>query len=145
MKPLIYYIINEGRKQKVSNWRQFIGEIQQKYGHDDMEYFKGISDYLMFDLMWKFPIKFLEVKTKNIKMGYSGLDAKEHSILYGLNNHVIKFVFNDFFTNPFVFIKIDDEDVTRKIKGDFGDIPINLIMCNKEKLTILKDILDKLQ
>lgn len=145
MKPLIDYIINEGRKQKVSNWRQFIGEIQQKYGHNDMEYFKGISDYLMFDLMWKFPIKFLEVKTKDIKMGYSGLDAKEYSILYGLNNHVIKFVFNDFFENPFVFIKIDDEDVTRKIKGDFGDIPINLIMCNKEKLAILKDMLDKLQ
>lgn len=145
MKPLIDYIINEGRKQKVSNWRQFIGEIQQKYGHDDMEYFKGISDYLMFDLMWKFPIKFLEVKTKDIKMGYSGLDAKEYSILYGLNNHVIKFVFNDFFENLFVFIKIDDEDVTRKIKGDFGDIPINLIMCNKEKLAILKDMLDKLQ
>ena len=145
MKPLIDYIVNEGRKQKVSNWRQFIGEIQQKYGHDDMEYFKGISDYLMFDLMWKFPIKFLEVKTKDIKMGYSGLDAKEYSILYGLNNHVIKFVFNDFFENLFVFIKIDDEDVTRKIKGDFGDIPINLIMCNKEKLAILKDMLDKLQ
>ena len=145
MKPLIDYIINEGRKQKVSNWRQFIGEIQQKYGHDDMEYFKGISDYLMFDLMWKFPIKFLEVKTKDIKMGYSGLDAKEYSILYGLNNHVIKFVFNDFFENLFVFIKIDDEDVTRKIKGDFGDIPINLIMCNKDKLAILKDMLDKLQ
>ena len=145
MKPLIDYIINEGRKQKVANWRQFIGEIQQKYGHDDMEYFKGISDYLMFDLMWKFPIKFLEVKTKDIKMGYSGLDAKEYSILYGLNNHVIKFVFNDFFENLFVFIKIDDEDVTRKIKGDFGDIPINLIMCNKEKLAILKDMLDKLQ
>ena len=145
MKPLIDYIINEGRKQKVSNWRQFIGEIQQKYGHDDMEYYKGLSDYLMIDLMWKFPIKFLEVKTKNIKMGYSGLDAKEYSILYGLNNHVIKFVFNDFFSNPFVFIKIDDEDVTRKIKGDFGDIPINLIMCNKEKLAIFKDILDKLQ
>ena len=145
MKPLIDYIINEGRKQKVSNWRQFIREIQQKYGHDDMEYFKGISDYLMFDLMWKFPIKFLEVKTKDIKMGYSGLDAKEYSILYGLNNHVIKFVFNDFFSNPFVFIKIDDEDVTRKIKGDFGDMPINLIMCNKDKLAILKDMLDKLQ
>ena len=145
MKPLIDYIVNEGRKQKVSNWRQFIGEIQQKYGHDDMEYFKGISDYLMFDLMWKFPIKFLEVKTKDIKMGYSGLDAKEYSILYGLNNHVIKFVFNDFFENLFVFIKIDDEDVTRKIKGDFGDIPINLIMCNKDKLAILKDMLDKLQ
>ena len=145
MKPLIDYIINEGRKQKVANWRQFIGEIQQKYGHDDMEYFKGISDYLMFDLMWKFPIKFLEVKTKDIKMGYSGLDAKEYSILYGLNNHVIKFVFNDFFENLFVFIKIDDEDVTRKIKGDFGDIQINLIMCNKEKLAILKDMLDKLQ
>ena len=145
MKPLIDYIINEGRKQKVSNWRQFIGEIQQKYGHDDMEYFKGISDYLMFDLMWKFPIKFLEVKTKDIKMGSSGLDAKEYYILYGLNNHVIKFVFNDFFENLFVFIKIDDEDVTRKIKGDFGDIPINLIMCNKEKLAILKDMLDKLQ
>lgn len=145
MKPLIDYIINEGRKQKVSNWRQFIGEIQQKYGHDDMKYFKGISDYLMFDLMWKFPIKFLEVKTKDIKMGYSGLDAKEYYILYELNNHVIKFVFNDFFENLFVFIKIDDEDVTRKIKGDFGDIPINLIMCNKEKLAIFKDILDKLQ
>ena len=145
MKPLIDYKINEGRKQKVYNWRQYIGEIQQKYGHDDMEYFKGISDYLMFDLMWKFPIKFLEVKTKDIKMGYSGLDAKEYSILYGLNNHVIKFVFNDFFENLFVFIKIDDEDVTRKIKGDFGDIPINLIMCNKEKLAILKDMLDKLQ
>ena len=145
MKPLIYYIINEGRKQKVSNWKQFNREIEQKYGMATMEYYKGLSDYLMFDLMWKFPIKFLEVKTKDIKMGYSGLDAKEHSILYGLNNHVIKFVFNDFFANPFVFIKIDDEDVTRKLKGDFGDMPINLIMCNKEKLAIFKDILDKLQ
>lgn len=145
MKPLIDYIINEGRKQKVVNWKQFNREIEHKYGMATMEYYKGLSDYLMFDLMWKFPIKFLEVKTKNIKMGYSGLDAKEHSILYGLNNHVIKFVFNDFFENLFVFIKIDDEDVTRKIKGDFGDIPINLIMCNKEKLAIFKDILDKLQ
>ena len=145
MKPLIDYIINEGRKQKVANWKQFNREIEQKYGMAAMEYYKGLSDYLMFDLMWKFPIKFLEVKTKDIKMGYSGLDAKEYSILYGLNNHVIKFVFNDFFSNPFVFIKIDDEDVTRKIKGDFGDIPINLIMCNKDKLAILKDMLDKLQ
>ena len=47
MKPLIDYIINEGRKQKVVNWKQFNREIEQKYGMATMEYYKGLSDYLV--------------------------------------------------------------------------------------------------
>ena len=59
MKPLIDYIVNEGRKQKVANWKQFNREIEQKYGMATMEYYKGLSDYLMIDLMWKFHVEFL--------------------------------------------------------------------------------------
>ena len=146
MKPLIDYIITEGRKQKVTNWKQFNQEIKQRYGYNTLEYFKGLSDYLMIDLMWKLPIKFREVRTEDIKMGYSRIDAKRYSILYELNNHVIEFIFNSFFANPFAYIKIDDKDVTSKFNNDrSGDLAISVIMCDKEKLASFRDMLDKLQ
>jgi len=146
MKSLIDYIITEGRKQKVTNWKQFNQEIKQRYGYNTLEYFKGLSDYLMIDLMRKLPIKFREVRTEDIKMGYSRIDAKRYSILYELNNHVIEFIFNSFFANPFAYIKIDDKDVTGKFNNDrSGDLAISVIMCDKEKLALFADMLDKLQ
>lgn len=145
MKSLIDYI-NEGRKQKVTNWNQFNQEIKQRYGYNTLEYFKGLSDYLMIDLMWKFTIKYRGVQTEDIKMGYSRIDAKRYSFIYELNDHGIEFIFNSFFANPFVYIKIDGKDVTGKFNNNrSGDLVISTIMCDKEKLALFASMLDELQ
>lgn len=146
IQPQSELVIVEGRKHKVANWKQFNLENMGKNGINTVEYFKHMTDFLMFDLMWKFPIKYKDTKTEDIKMGYSSIPAKAHTYIYELNKHEISIRFNDFFANPFAYIKIDGEDITHKLNNDrFGDMLISTLMCDKEKVALFTSILDGLK
>lgn len=148
MKPLIDYII-EGRKQKVSNWKQFSSEAY-KFGHNSPEYFKYMTDYLVNEILWKYEIKFKEIETNERKMGYSGIPAKVYVIKYDYKGHTLSFRFNSFFSTAFVFAMIDDRNITETMKkaaknyGYSSDIPIEHILCNREVTAKYKELLDEL-
>lgn len=140
------FVIVEGRKQKVANWKKFSLENQSKNGRNTVEYFKYFADFLMFELMWKFPIKYKDTTTEDVKMGYSGIPAKAYTYVYELNNHEISIRFNAFFDSPFAYIKIDGQDVTNKLNdGSYGDMLIGALMCDKNKIALFASILEGLK
>lgn len=143
MKSLFEYLIVEGHKQKVTNWKKFAAEGRQKYGHNTPEYFKYLTDFLIEEILWKYPIEFQEIKSEDVKMGYSGIPAQKHSICYKYNNHTIKFIFNSFFNEPFLYIKIDDVDKTYDVCGEWHDMPISWLLTDKNRISEFMSIIDE--
>ena len=144
MKPLIDYIV-EGRKQKLANTKLFKREIEDKYGHNTPEYFKAMTDFLIVEILWKFPgIKYRGTETEDRKMGYSGIPAKDYTIEYTYKNHVLGFKFNSFFINPFCFFKIDGKDVTYEVRGSFGDCEFLMFMNDTNMIAKYKELIGAL-
>lgn len=144
MKALIDYIM-EGRKQKLANTKSFNREIEDKYGHNTPEYFKAMTDFLVVEILWKFPeIKYRGTETADRKMGYSGIPAKDYTIEYTYKNHVLGFKFSSFFANPFCYFKIDGKDITHDIKGSFGDLDILLFMHETDMIAKYKELIGAL-
>lgn len=144
MKALIDYIM-EGRKQKLANIKSFRREIHDKYGHNTPEYFKAMTDFLVGEILWKFPeIKYRGTETADRKMGYSGIPAKDYTIEYTYKNHVLGFLFSSFFADPFCYFKIDGKGVTREVSGKYGDCDFLVFMNDTNMIAKYKELISAL-
>jgi hypothetical protein len=159
MKALVEYImentetssaittkVRKGHKQRVTDAGKFKKEAIDKCGFKTPEYYKFMTDFLVEELLWKYPeISYRDTETIDYKMGYNkNSPAKIHAIEYTYKNHVLGFKFNDFFSEPFCDFYIDGKNINDDITGSFGDVVFISFLCNKNLIGKYKSIIDKL-
>lgn len=144
MKTLTEYLM-EGRKQKLTDPKSFMRNLRSKYNSGQPEYYRAMVDFLMNEILWKYPeINFSNLSTNEKKMGYSETPAKIYNFEYVYRGHVLCFKFNNFFANPFCYFKIDDKDVTYQVSGNMGDFDFITFLSDRKFINNYMGMLDDL-